>query len=444
LADPSDDRSSRIFGLFEATATTYPKMLRIKQLFETAPPVTDIPTTLRLTLEQLKLPSKIKRGETIAITAGSRGIANITVITKTVIEELKAMGAIPFIVPAMGSHGGATSEGQLAILRQHGITEESMGVPIRSSMEAVQIGETLGFPVYLDKIVTEADHIGLVVRIKPHTDFKAEIESGFFKMMSVGLGKHKGAMTYHRAFLQHGYQKVLENVGREVLKTGKVAFGVGIVENAYEQTAKVEAVLPSEMEQEDKHLLSQAKRWMMKLPFDQIDVLIVDEIGKNISGDGMDTNVIDRFSQRLDRPCGPKIDKIVVLDLTEESGGNAVGIGRADFTTKRLVEKIDRQATYVNALAFLDPGSAKIPPYFDTDREAIDAALSTVGMIEPGAPKLVRIKNTLVLGEVEVSEAYVPLLKKRNDLLQLGEPKELQFDQDGNLLPLKTLRSHPA
>ena len=418
---------------------SYPRMLRIKQLFETAPPLIDIPMTVRQTLKRLRLSSEIKRGETVAITAGSRGIANIAVITKTVVEELAAIGAVPFIVPAMGSHGGATPEGQIAILRQHGITEESMGVPIRSSMETVQIGETLGFPVYLDKIALGADHIVLVVRIKPHTDFKAQIESGFLKMMSVGLGKHKGAATYHHAFVRHGYQKVLENAGREVLKTGKVAFGVGVVENAYEQTAIVEAVLPSEMEQKDKHLLSQAKRWMMKLPFDQIDVLIVDEMGKNISGDGMDTNVIGRFIQAIDAASGPKIDKIVALDLTEESRGNAVGIGRADFTTKRLVEKIDRHATYVNALTFLDPGSAKIPPYFDTDREAIDAALSTVGRIEAGAPKLVRIKNTLDLSEVEVSDAYVPLLKKRNDLLQLTEPEELQFGQDGNLLPLKPL-----
>jgi hypothetical protein len=415
----------------------YPKMLRIKQLFETAPPLIDIPMTVRQTLERLRLSSEIKPGETVAITAGSRGIANITVITKMVVEKLKAIGAVPFVVPAMGSHGGATSDGQLEILRQHGITEEAVGAPIRSSMEVVQIGETLGFPVYLDKTAWEADHIALVVRIKPHTDFKAEIESGFCKMMAVGLGKHKGAAACHHAFVRHGYQKVLENVGREVLKTSKVAFGVGILENAYEQTARVEAVLPSEMEQKDRHLLSQAKRWMMKLPFDQIDVLIVDEMGKNVSGDGMDTNVIGRFIQASDAASGPRIDKIVALDLTEESRGNAVGIGRADFATKRLVEKIDRHATYVNALTFLDPGSAKIPPYFDTDREAIDAALISVGMIEAGTPKLVRIKNTLDLSEAEVSDAYVPLLKKRNDLLQLSDPEELQFGQDGNLLPLK-------
>jgi hypothetical protein len=418
-------------------------MLRIKQIFETAPPIADIPTAVRYELERLEL-SDIRRGETVAITAGSRGISNVAAITKIVVEELEAMGAVPFIVPAMGSHGGATSDGQLDILRQHGITEESMGVPIRSSMETVQIGETLGFPVYMDKIASEADHIALIARIKPHTDFRAEIESGFYKMMAVGLGKHKGAVTCHRAFVRHGYQKVLENVGRELLKTGKIAFGLGVVENAYEQTARVGLALPEEMEREEKRLLSLAKSWMMKLPFNDIDVLVVDEMGKDVSGDGMDPNVIDRFApETLDMSCGPKIVRLVVLDLTEESRGNAIGIGRADFTSKRLVEKIDRQATYVNALTSLAPESAKIPPYFNTDREAIDAALSTVDTIEPGVAKLVRIRNTLVLGEVEVSEAYAPLLENRKDLLQLSEPKELQFDQYGNLPPLKPWSPDP-
>jgi len=420
----------------------YPKMVRIKQLFEVPPPLEDIPGAVRQALAPLNLASRIKPGETVAITAGSRGVANIATITRTVIEELKALGARPFIVPTMGSHGGATPEGQVDVLRHYGITEERMGVPIKSSMEVIQIGETLGFPVYLDKHASEADHIAVVARVKPHTDFKAEIESGFYKMMAIGLGKHKGAATYHRANAHYGYAKVILHVGREVLKKARIAFGVGIVENAYDQTAKIEAVLPEEMEEKEKELLRLAKAWMMKLPFDEIDVLIVDEMGKNISGAGMDTNVIGRLTHRFDQPFGPRITRIVVLDLTPETYGNAIGIGMADFTTKRLVEKIDRHATYVNAFTAIAPEAAKIPPYLDTDREAIETALDSIGLIHPHEAKVVRIKNTLLLGEVDISEAYLPLLKERKDLIQLGEPRELQFDPHGNLLPFEPFEAH--
>jgi hypothetical protein len=423
---------------------SYPRMVRIRQLFDVPSPVEDIPHAVRHAMGSLRPALNIKPGETAAITTGSRGVANIAVITKTLIEELKDMGARPFIVPAMGSHGGATADGQLAVLRHLGITEDSMGVPVRSSMEVIQIGETLGFPVYIDKIASEADHIALVARIKPHTDFKGGIESGFYKMMAIGLGKHKGAATYHRAFVQHGYPKVLENVGREVLRRAKIAFGLGIVENAYGQTSKIEAVLPDEMEQKEKELLRFAKSWMMKLPFDEIDVLIVDELGKDISGSGMDTNVIGRFSHGFNEPYGPKIVRIVALDLSKGTYGNALGIGAADFTTKRLVKKIDRQATYVNAFTSQAPEAAKVPPYFNTDREAVDAALDTIGLIERHAAKVIRIRNTLLLGEVDVSEAYLPLLKERKDLVMLRGPEELQFDQYGNLLPFEPLEASPA
>jgi hypothetical protein len=410
-------------------------MMRFRQLFDVPPPVKDVPQAVRQALRLLKPALKIMPGETVAITAGSRGVANITVITKTLVEELKGIGALPFIVPAMGSHGGATAEGQVNVLRHFGITEESVGVPIRSSMEAVQIGETLGFPVYMDKIASEADHIALVARIKPHTDFKGEIESGFYKMMAIGLGKHKGAATYHRAFPQCGYAKTLQHVGREVLKKARIAFGLGILENAYDQTAKIEAVLPDEMERKEMELLQVAKSWMMKLPLDEVDVLVVDEIGKNISGQGMDTNVVGRLPHRFGEPFGPKIARIVVLDLTEETCGNALGIGMADFTTSRLVKRIDRGVTYMNAVTAMTLDAAKIPAYFDTDREAIDAAFGTISLVEPRAAKIMRIKNTLMLGEVEVSETCMHLLKGRKDLVQLSDPEELQFDQHGNLLP---------
>ena len=413
---------------------SYPKMVRIRQLFDAPPPVKDIPQAVRDALRPLRPTLTIMPGETVAITAGSRGVANIVVITKTLVEELKAMGALPFIVPAMGSHGGAAAEGQVDVLRHLGITEDSIGVPIRSSMEVVQVGETLGFPVYLDKVAFEADHIALVARIKPHTDFKGDIESGFYKMMAIGLGKHKGATVYHRAFPQHGYAKTIKHVGCEILKKARIALGLGIIENAYDQTARIEAVLPAEMERKEAELLRVAKSWMMRLPLDEADVLVVDEIGKNISGQGMDTNVVGRLPHRFGEPFGPKIARIVVLDLTEETCGNALGIGMADFTTSRLVKKIDRGVTYMNAVTAMTLDAAKIPAYFDTDRETIDAALDTIGLVEPRAAKVIRIKNTLMLGEVEVSETCMHLLKERKDLVQLSDPEELQFDQHGNLL----------
>jgi hypothetical protein len=423
----------------EDEAMPYPKMVRIRQLFQCPPAIQDIPAAVREALKPLRLGSKIKAGETVAVTAGSRGIANLALVTKTVVDELEALGARPFIVPTMGSHGGATPEGQTEVLRHLGITEETMGVPIKSSMEVIQIGNTLGIPVYLDKFASEANHIAIVARIKPHTDFKGEIESGFYKMMALGLGKHTGAIVYHQEFVRHGYSKVLLNVGREVLKKAKITFGLGIVENAYDQTSKIESVLPDEMEEKEKQLLRLAKSWMMKLPFDEIDVLIVDELGKDISGAGMDTNVIGRLMEDVDAYQGPKISRIVVLDLTRGTHGNALGVGMADFTTRKLVEKMSRHETYVNAIVSFAPETAKIPPYFDIDRESIDAALNTIGPVERQAVKMIRIKNTLSLGEMDVSEAYIPMLKVRKDLVQLGEPQELQFDAYGNLLPFVSL-----
>lgn len=419
------------------------RMARIKQVFDVPPPVKDITATVRKALKTLRLPSKMKPGETVAVTAGSRGIANIAAIERAVIDELKTVGAVPFIIPAMGSHGGATPEGQVDVLRELGITEKTMGAPIKSSMEVIQIGEVLGSPVYLDKFASQADHIAVVARIKPHTDFKGEIESGLYKMMTVGLGKHKGAVVYHRASARYGHSRALLEFGREAVRNTKIAFGLGIVENAYDQTVKIEAVLPRNIERTEKRLLRLAKSWMMKLPFDEVDVLIVDEIGKDVSGDGMDPNITGRFGPSFTQSCGPKIGRIVVLDLTKGTRGNALGIGRADFTTKRLVEKMDRQATYTNALTCLDPAEAKIPPYFDTDREALDAALESSGATHPPeTARVIRVRNTLALGEVQISETYLPLLRKRKDLVLISEPSELQFDRSGNLVHFEFQSNH--
>ncbi|MEK7219829.1 MAG: lactate racemase domain-containing protein, partial [candidate division NC10 bacterium] len=268
----------------------FPRMFRVKQRFE-GPMLHDIPAAIRETMRGLHLQDKVKPGESVAVTAGSRGIANIDRITRAVVDELKALGLSPFIVPTMGSHGGATAEGQRKVLEHYGITEATMGCPIRASMEVEQIGEVKGIPVFCDRNVWGADHIAVVARIKAHTDFQGEIESGLFKMMAIGLGKQRGAEHYHRAGHHFSYAEIFPLVGRKVLDTARILFGLGIVENAYEQTAKVQALLPKDFGEGEKALLRDAKAWMAKLPFDVLELLIVDEMGKNISGSGMDTNV---------------------------------------------------------------------------------------------------------------------------------------------------------
>ncbi|RMF93461.1 MAG: [Fe-S]-binding protein [Nitrospinota bacterium] len=414
----------------------FPKMLRIKQKFP-APVVSDIPGTVKQELARINLPSRIRPGDSVALTAGSRGIANIATVMKATAEFLLDMGAKPFIIPAMGSHGGGTAEGQLDVLRHYGITEQTMGVPLRATMEVVQIGETPDhIPVFLDKYASEADHIGVINRIKPHTDFNGEIESGLFKMMAIGLGKHHGAIHYHKANIEYGYYHVILTVGREVLKQAPVAFGLGILENGYDETAKIVAVLPEEMEAVEKALQAEAKRLLARLPFEFAHLLIVDEMGKNISGTGMDTNVIGRIMNLTEKPPEkPRIIRIYVRDLTPETYGNATGVGLADFVSQRLAEKIDRKPTYINCLTGVSPESARIPMILETDREALEAALSTVGMVKPEESKILWIKNTLVLGELEVSEAYLEEVQAREDLEIVREPTALEFDQSGNLLP---------
>ncbi|HLF49351.1 MAG TPA: [Fe-S]-binding protein [Methylomirabilota bacterium] len=411
-----------------------PKMLRVRQTFPRAR-LGDIPAGVRSALSAARLP--VKRGDTVAVGAGSRGIANIDVIVKAVVDWLKELGARPFVFPAMGSHGGATVEGQRGVLAHYGITEATMGCEIRATMDVVQAGEALGLPVWLDTIASEADWIGLVNRVKPHTDFKGSIESGLFKMMTIGLGKYKGATQYHRANVNHGYETVITAVGREMLTKARIGFGLGIVENGYDETAKVEAFNAADLEAGERRLLKDAREWMARLPFSPIDVLVVEEIGKNISGAGMDTNVIGRPSNPHEPfPADPKILWIVALDMTEESGGNATGIGNADFTTRRLAEKIDWKPTAINCLTACAPNGAKLPLVFDSDREAVENALNCIGLTKPEQARVIRIKNTLVLGEIECSEVFQPEIAKRPDLVVVGEGRPLAFDAAGQIVPL--------
>ena len=413
-----------------------PKMARIQQRFE-APVLTDLPAAIHAELERINASAIVKPGETVAVTAGSRGVANVATAVKATIDYLKALGARPFVVPAMGSHGGATSEGQRSVLEHYGITEETVGAPVKATMDVVELGKTAdGLPVFFDRYAAEADHVVPLNRIKAHTDFNGSIESGLMKMMVIGLGKQQGANFYHRAFFQYSFEHVIRAVGGFILDTGKIAFGLGLIENAHEDTALAVAMPAAQLLQTERELLVEAKALMGRLPFDELDLLIVDWTGKNISGTGMDTNVIGRMMQNFEpEPAKPAILRIFVRDITEESDGNATGIGLADFTTTRLVDKIDRHSTYMNGITALGPQKSKIPFYYDTDREAIEVALDTIGLTEPEDARVIRIESTLRLTEFDISEVLLEDAKLHSRLDVIDETKPLAFDAAGNLLP---------
>ncbi|MEE3716814.1 lactate racemase domain-containing protein [Tumidithrix elongata RA019] len=413
----------------------YPRMFRMSQRFEDRI-LTDIPETIRKEIDRLNPSELIRPNQSVAVAVGSRGIDNHGLIVKSVIDELLALDAKPFIVTAMGSHGGATDEGQAAILAGYGITEETMGVPVRSSMDVIQIGTTdFGMPVFFGRIASEADHIVLVNRIKPHTRFAGEIESGMLKMMAIGLGKRIGAETYHRNFVHYSFDRVVRSVYKIVMQEMPIAFGIGIIENGYQQTAEIKAIGRDNIEQEERELLRMSRAWCPKLPFDDVDLLIIDEIGKDISGAGMDTSVTGLkkiFCPELVHSL-PRVNKIFVRDLSKGTGGNAMGLGLADFTTKRLVDKIDFNSFYTNALTAQNLRGAKIPMFFKTDKEVLDAAFKSFGLIEPRNAKILWIKNTLQISEVEASISYRDRARTRPDITLLSEPRFLEFLPDGNL-----------
>ena len=421
----------RLIGI--PRASTFPRMARVKQTFR-GPAVENVPDAVRAALGRLALP--VKAGQSVALTVGSRGVVNIDRIVRATVDHLKALGAHPFIIPAMGSHGGGTAEGQRSVLEHYGVTEATMGCPIRATMDVVQVGEALGLPIWLDRYAAEADWIGVINRVKPHTGFTGDIGSGLLKMMTIGTGKHRGAVQAHRANIRLGYERMITGLGAGMLRSGRIAFGLGVVENGYDETALVEAFLPDELEAGERELLRKARAWMAKLPCEAIDLLIVDEIGKEISGTGMDTNVIGRHATWFERPfTTPRITFIVVCDATANTYGNVNGIGLADFTTRRLADKADWEPTYVNALTACSPGGPKLPAVLDSAKEAIAVALSCLGLDRPEDARVVRIQNTLRLTEVEVSEALHPELAGRDDLALVGEPAPMTFGPDGALPP---------
>ena len=414
----------------------FPRMMKVRQHFE-APEIGDIPGTVKERIGALNLSRKVARGDSVAVTVGSRGVNDIAVITRAMVEALKELGAEPFIVPAMGSHGGGTAEGQREIVESYGVTEEFTGCPIRSSMEVVQVGTVEGeVPVYFDRYASEADHVVVAGRVKPHTGFVGEIESGLHKMMLIGLGKHRGAAVYHQAIVQYSFDRIVRAVGQEVIDKCRVLFGLAIVENQYDRTAEIDAVPPERFVEREKELLVLAKQWMPRLPFDQVDLLIVDQMGKNISGSGMDTNVVGRkyYDHCAAAKEFPKVTRIFVRGLTPETHGNAAGIGMAEYCHQRLVDAMDVNATVINCMTGNAPSGAAVPVHFPTDRECLDQALTTVGFVKPEKAKVLRIRDTLHLGELLVSEAYGREVEARADLSVLDGPSDMTFDERDDLL----------
>ena len=410
------------------------KLLRVTQQFDESH-VDQPGTEVAQKLAELNLASKVKPRDTIAITAGSRGIANIAEITKAIVDHVKSLNCQPIIVPAMGSHGGATAEGQVAILEKLGITEVSCGCSIRSSMQTEEVCQSQqGFPVFIDREAMQCDHIIVANRIKAHTSIAGDLESGLVKMMLIGLGKHEGAKIYHQAMADYSFAEIATGIAAEVIRHGKILAAVGVVENGYDQTAMIEAFLPGEMIAGEKTLLKLSKRLMPRLPFDDIDLLLVDRMGKDISGTGIDTNVIGRKSND-NVAIGdevPRIKRIMVRSLTPESRGNANGIGMAEFCHNRILDGIDLKAMKTNAITALHPTAARIPIAFDSDKAMIIAAASTVGLTPLAEQNFVWIRDTLHLSEFFCSQAYESLILC-DDRLEIVSREEMTFDVDDNL-----------
>ena len=403
-----------------------PEMAPVEQRLDAPPAVADVRSAVRETLEEVELP----RGS-VAVGVGSRGVGRVDEISAALVERLKEAGAEPFVVPAMGSHGASTAEGQKEVLAHLGVSEKRLGCPVRATMEAVEIGATAsGVKVYMDRNAYEADAVVVVNRIKPHTAFRGEVESGPTKMLAIGLGKQKGAHSIHSAGWGNIHRTIPE-AAKVLVETGKVAFGLGILETPEEEPYRIEAIPAGDLAGREAPLLEEAKRNLPRLPFDEIDVLVVDEIGKNVSGDGADPNVTGRYPTPY-ATGGPEVNRMVFLGLTEETGGNANGAGMADVVTERLASGMDRTATYLNALTSTAPAAVRLPMVMPTDRLAVAAALEMCAGVEPKNARVVRIQNTLRLRRIQVSEALFEEVENAPTLRLVGEPHPPELDVPGS------------
>jgi hypothetical protein len=411
----------------------FPELALVRQRLHTEK-LADIPGAVRETLQTLSLEGIAKSGESVAVGVGSRGIREIAVIVSECVKFLKNRGLQPFIVPAMGSHGGNTPEGECSVLDRLGIHESTIGAPIVAGGNPVKIGTLdIDMPLLMDKHAAGADHLVLVNRVKPHTKFHGSIESGLTKMLTIGLGKGQGAALYHRAAVQQSFL-ILQGAARHILENVSVLFGLAIVEDGCRHVSRIRAVTPGDWFDAEQALLKEARSAMAHIPFDPIDVLIVDEIGKDISGIGMDSNVTGRHRDLVGDFCiAPHVKRIFVRNLSPGSEGNGNGIGLADVTTQRLVDALDLEKTYLNAVTAISPEKAAIPMHFRTDRECIQACLNTIGMVPPAAARVVRIRNTASLETFWVSRSLEEDLRSTPGITVLRPWESITFDDRGNL-----------
>ncbi|HKD09090.1 MAG TPA: hypothetical protein VKB79_24515 [Bryobacteraceae bacterium] len=389
-------------------------------------------------LAESGLARRLKPGSSVAIGAGSRGISNIAAIVRAVAGYFTSEGHRPFIFPAMGSHGAATAEGQASVLAHYGIDEARMGCPIRSAFDVVSLGRTEdGIEAFAGRDAWESDAIFAVNRIKWHTSFAGGIESGVAKMIAIGLGKQEGAKSVHGHARRMGMDPAIRSVARRILASGKVLGGLGVLEDAFHQTAKIAALPAESLIPDEEELLKTVKSWMGRIPVEAVDVLIVDEIGKNISGTGMDLKIVNRgvAGQVNLWPDAPRIERIFVRDLSALSYGNANGIGAADVLHDRVVQKIDVKAGRINALTSGSLGLVKVPLHFASDRECFELAAATVGRFHPEELTVAWIRNTLELDKIALTENLLPEIRKNADLEIAGDPFELKYDSTGNLAP---------
>ena len=411
----------------------FPRTVLVKQHFPDRR-IADIPAEVQRQLAGSSLGANLPPGARIAIGVGSRGISNISTIVRAVVDYWKSRGMQPFIFPAMGSHGAATAEGQADVLAHYGVHEATMGVPVISNLGVVSVGKTAdGIEAFMDQQAFESDGVMLIGRVKWHTDFAGAIESGLFKMMAIGLGKFAGAQNYHTHAFNKGLDHVIRAVGRQVLSSGRILGGLAILEDANHNTAKLEAVATVGMEKREEELLALVKSWMGHVPCN-LDILILDEIGKNISGAGMDTKVANRSVQGGYNPWPntPHFQRIFVRDVSDNTYGNAVGLGMADVINSRMLAKIDWKPTRINSLTASTPAAIRTPVHFPTDVECIESMMPTVGKHDLAEVTIGRIRNTLELGLVELSENLLPLIAGRAEIEVVSEPRPMDLDGEGN------------
>ena len=419
------------------SSQSFPEMAMVQQKLARAA-IDDIPSAVQSTLSAANMTGLFNPGDTVAIAIGSRGISGIETVTDQCLKFFRSHQLLPFIVPAMGSHGGATASGQKRVLEKLGLNKASLNVDIKADMSVDRLGQlSNGTKIFFSRTALSADHIVLINRVKPHTKFQADIESGLCKMLTIGLGKADGAAEYHRQAI-HNTFSIIEDAARFVLQQCPVICGIALVEDGYGELAHVEALSPESMVAEEKALLKEATSMMARIPFNDIDILVIDQFGKDFSGIGMDSNITGRHRDIVgDFSMPPYVKRIFVRDLSPGSDGNANGIGLADVTTRRLVDALDLKKTYMNAVTAISPEKAAIPIYVDTDLEAIDICARTIGMVDPSSARLVRISDTKYLEKIQVSKSLKAEVERNPNLTRLNPWQPMAFGKDGNLMPFK-------